>query len=67
MQMCPHCGLAYDPAEVPWHLRSVSGLVPEHFAAETGPERCPGSWQGPRNPESDRRPLWNGQENHHAK
>jgi hypothetical protein len=57
--MCPHCGMTYDPAEVPWHLRSVSRLVPEHFtSAAAGAERCPGSWQNPRNPESDRRSLW---------
>lgn len=57
MLMCPYCGLIYDPNEVPWHLRSVAQLVPEHFLGD-GPERCPGSWQNPRNPESDRRPLW---------
>lgn len=57
MLMCPHCGMIYDRNEVPWHLRSVEGLVPEHFLKDTT-ERCPGSWQAPRNPESDRRPLW---------
>lgn len=58
---CPHCGLRYDTAEVPWHLRSVSGLVPEHFL-DGGPARCPGSWQHPRAAESDRRPLWEDME-----
>lgn len=56
--MCPHCGFRYDPNGVPWHLHcSVERLVPEHFL-DGGPGRCPGSWQNPRNPESDRRPLW---------
>jgi hypothetical protein len=53
---CPHCGMTYDPRDVPPHLKSVEHLVPEHFFNH--PERCPGSWQNPRNAESDRRPLW---------
>lgn len=57
--MCPHCGMTYLYDEVPHHLRSVLGnLVPEHFADEGPPGRCPGSWQNPRNAETDRRPLW---------
>lgn len=58
---CPHCGMTYRREDVPWHLRSVDNLVPEHFTANH-PERCPGSWQAPRNAESDRRPLWSEEE-----
>jgi hypothetical protein len=55
--MCPYCGLTYLRSEIPWHLRSVNNLVPEHFHPSP-PDRCPGSWQNPRNAETDRRPLW---------
>lgn len=48
--MCPNCGWCY-PAR-------VLGLVPDH-ELELPSELCPGSGQVPRNPESDRRPLWN--------
>jgi hypothetical protein len=57
LHKCPHCGLVYDPAEAPSHLQSVGMLVPEHFLGG-GPERCPGSWQHPRNAETDHRRLW---------
>ncbi len=49
--MCPHCGFLF-PAR--------GGLVPIH-KWEKEPKvcvRCPGSEQAPRNPLSDRRPLW---------
>lgn len=51
-EMCPHCGLRYD--------RQIcgDGLVPVHHAAEPTRGVCPGSGQVPRNPETDRRPLW---------
>ncbi len=51
--MCPHCGWKFDAAQ-------CKGLVPPHMW-ERGPKdciRCPGSEQAPRNPDSDRRPLW---------
>ena len=54
---CPHCGMTYLPSQVPWHLNSVQQLVPEHFYPES-PERCPGSWQNPRNALTDHRRLW---------
>lgn len=49
---CPHCGWRY--------AGSSDGLVPIHkWEPEPGKStRCPGSEQSPRNPESDRRPLW---------
>lgn len=49
--MCPHCGRIFG--------RTKLGKVPHHvtphphiFAA------CPGSLQTPRNPDTDKRPLW---------
>lgn len=48
MIMCPHCGWLFD----------ATGLVPDHDVPQ-----CPGSHQNPRNPETDRRPLWNGNPN----
>jgi rubredoxin len=47
--MCPNCG---------WLYKERPGLVPDH-ELELPSEKCPGSGQVPRNPESDRRPLWN--------
>jgi hypothetical protein len=49
--MRPHCGMRYPPRP---------GLVPEHSAAlgNSASCPCPGSGQNPRNPETDRRPLW---------
>lgn len=46
--MCPHCGWRYTMGQ----FDAADGLVPDHHAA------CPGSKQHPRNPDSDRRPLW---------
>lgn len=62
---CPYCG---------WKYPFVHGLVPPHNYVVTAvpsvvvsvPEDeahlevrpCPGSQQAPRNPESDKRPLW---------
>lgn len=40
LSMCPHCGFAYSLDEVPAHLRSVEGLVPEHFVGNTSTS-CP--------------------------
>jgi len=68
--MCPHCGWKYDPqwfsepgddgrpfALVPTHAAmSVAEINRDFSKAVFGP--CPGSEQHPRNPESDRRPLW---------
>jgi hypothetical protein len=47
--MCPHCGWRFDSD------RLSGGLVPGHDFSGWS---CPGSGQTPRNPESDRRPLW---------
>lgn len=62
MKMCPHCGRLFSERGqlIPKH-RQRNGKKPLSGAVD-----CPGSWQGPRNPESDRRPLWNGQPNPHA-
>ncbi len=46
--MCPYCGWQYNGA----------GLVPHHTYGPFDAQDCPGVGQGPRNPESDRRPLW---------
>lgn len=56
--MCPHCGRLFKPEE-------VAGLIPVHtWHPPIWPE-CPGSLQNPRNPETDRRRLWDGSENPH--
>ncbi len=53
MKMCPHCGRLFA------RIRK-DGLIPKH-AHLGGAVRCAGSEQGPWNPASDRRDLWNGQ------
>jgi DNA-directed RNA polymerase subunit M/transcription elongation factor TFIIS len=50
--MCPHCGMIFE--------NLTGSLIPIH-KWERGHNdciRCPGSEQAPRNPLSDRRPLW---------
>lgn len=61
--MCPHCGWCYDPQKYakPGDDGRSFALVPGHdFGKGDGvyPFSCPGSEQCPRNPETDRRPLW---------
>lgn len=54
--ICCHCG----------ELTTIkNGLtVPHTYLFPLLPETaCPGSWQYPRNAESDGRPLWNGKSN----
>lgn len=53
--MCPHCGALFGHAntKIPVHGLTLRGA------------RCPGSEQVPRNPETDRRALWNGEPNPH--
>jgi hypothetical protein len=48
--MCPHCGDIF--------ARLRDGLIPIHDFPRPGAGACPGSQQTPRNPYSDRRPLW---------
>jgi hypothetical protein len=56
--MCPHCGELF--------VQLDNGLIPSHFdSAFEVHGICAGTGQGPRNPESDRRPLWNGKPNPH--
>ena len=50
--MCPHCGWCYDAD------KSDDGLVPTHDFPKPCRSVCPGSKQTPRNPHSDKRPLW---------
>ncbi len=64
---CPHCGWQYDPADysTPGDDGRSFSLVPAHADIPTAMVHdirvdCPGTEQHPRNPESDRRPLWNG-------
>jgi hypothetical protein len=52
--MCPECGQIFD---------KQGPLVPNHISINSLPSNCAGSGQAPRNPESDKRPLWNGQPN----
>jgi len=54
--MCPHCGEVFEG----W---PNGGLIPFHDYPKPGRAVCPGSQQNPRNPESDGRPLWNGESN----
>lgn len=54
--MCPHCGKLFD-----W-----ASKVPTHDYPPPCRSVCPGSGQLPRNPETDRRPLWSGKPNPHA-
>lgn len=59
MLMCPHCGWEYNPLLVRYRRSSPHELVPMHrFPRGRGQPECPGFRQHPRNPESDRRPLW---------
>lgn len=53
--MCPHCGALVDVGK--------DGLTAYHGYPKAV-SLCPGSKQNPRNPESDARPLWNGEPNH---
>lgn len=57
--MCPHCG------ELVYTRRRLTAV--HRLEADPDRDTCPGSQQIPRNPESDRRPLWNGRPNPHAK
>lgn len=50
--MCPHCGRIFALNDT-----TNCGLIRTHYLPSTGVE-CPGSWQNPRNPDSDKRPLW---------
>lgn len=54
--MCPHCGEIVGTAD---------GLTDYHDYPKPTRETCPGSKQVPRNAESDRRVLWNGEDNPH--
>lgn len=45
-KMCPHCG---------WRFAATNRLVPKH---DVNSVPCPGSEQNPRNPDSDKSPLW---------
>lgn len=57
--MCPHCGWKYDPADKRWGTKQLPHeLVPTHDFPRMCRAVCPGSQQHPRNPETDRRPLW---------
>lgn len=59
--ICPHCGIIVKLTK--------GGLTPSHYEHpyEIIREVCPGSFQNPRCAESDRRLLWNGKPNPHAK
>lgn len=57
MKMCPHCGRLF---------KTQAALTPKHDWPLTCRQVCPGSGYLPRCPESDRRPLWNGEPNPHA-
>lgn len=64
--ICPHCGWQYDPNDYakPGDDGRSFALVPAHQWKLWSPVHgvievtCPGADQHPRNPESDRRPLW---------
>lgn len=52
--MCPHCGWRFDALLA----HSNNSLVPAHEYPLGSRQSCQGSNQTPRNPDSDRRPLW---------
>jgi hypothetical protein len=52
--MCPHCGEIFK-------MRS-DALIPTHDFPKPCRSVCPGSGQYPRNPKTDRRPLWKDEE-----
>ena len=52
--MCPHCGWRFDVRL----SHKNNDLVPAHYYPAYSVLLCPGNNQGPRNPDSDRRPLW---------
>lgn len=56
--MCPNCGKLFKPCK----------LIPSHYELyyEILRINCQGSKQIPRCPESDKRPLWNGELNPYA-
>lgn len=57
--MCPSCGQLFETA---------TSIIPDHVhVSADGCDRitCMGSGQHARNPDSDRRPLWNGLPNPH--
>ena len=56
--MCPHCGASFRTP--PNRLAPMHG---EQFEDGSLGLLCPGSAQRVRNPESDARPLWNGNPN----
>ncbi len=61
LSMCPACGKLIGRVDM-MLAEPIPGLIPRHDSA--GAE-CAGTGQSPRNPESDRRPLWNGEANPH--
>lgn len=54
--MCPHCGAL---------VTTPGRLTATHNHPKPTRAVCPGSRQVPRNPEGDRRVLWNGRPNPH--
>lgn len=54
--MCPSCGFIFD---------TETSIIPDHSPAPPTREVCAGSDQHARNPDTDRRPLWNGRPNPH--
>jgi hypothetical protein len=55
--MCPQCGWRYE-------VRPDRGtaVVPPHVdEGKKEVKMCPGSFQSPRDPETDTRPLWKDQ------
>lgn len=48
--MCPHCGKTF--------ARLRRSLIPAHDFPVPCRAACPGSQQHPRNPDTDKRPLW---------
>ena len=56
LAMCPYCGTLFTYAQC--HAAAIPGMIPTHDWPPHAHAVCPGSLQGPRNPETDRRPLW---------
>lgn len=54
--MCPSCGFIFE---------TEGSIIPDHSPAPPTREVCAGSGQHARNPDTDRRFLWNGKPNPH--
>lgn len=60
--MCPHCGELFGYRAL--MKSAIAGKIPTHDYQKPCRSVCPGSLQAPRNPQTDRRPLWKDDPEH---